>query len=114
MWIFSKQGHVSIGQNPFNLDQLIIHTQLREEIEAVVALLDKAGGKRHEVMEMTEGDYEFKVFAERAVVAEAVARMVSDIDYTKHTDSFHVDFGAKPGFILWLNRTGLQVATVRE
>ena len=77
MWLFTKQGHVSIGQNPFDLDQLVIHAQLREEIEAVVAMLDGAGGKRHEILEMTEEQYQFKVFAQRAVVAEAVARKVA-------------------------------------
>ena len=114
MWLFTKQGHVSIGQNPFDLAQLVIHAQLREEIEAVVAMLDGAGGKRHEILEMTEEQYQFKVFAQRAVVAEAVARMVADIDYDRFIHSFHVDFGAKPGFILWVNKTGLQVAAVRE
>ena len=114
MWLFTKQGHVSIGQNPFDRDQLIIHTQLREEIEAVVALLDKAGGKQHAILEMTEEQYQFKVMAQRAVVAEAVAQMVVGIDYDKFIHSFHVDFGAKPGFLLWLNRAGLQVAAVRE
>ena len=59
-------------------------------------------------------DYRFVVRAERAVVAEAVAKLVAAIDYEKHIDSLHLDFGAKPGYLLWLNRTGLQVATVRD
>ncbi len=115
MWIFNKQGHFAIGQDAFDHSKLLVHTQLREELEAVVAMLDQvAGGQRHEIEERIEGDYRFVVTARREVVAEAVARLVAAIDYTKHTNSFHVDFGAKPGFILWLNRTGLQVATVRE
>ena len=40
--------------------------------------------------------------------------MVVSIDYDKHVHSFHVDFGKHPGYLLWLNKTGLQVATVRE
>ena len=115
MWIFGKQGHFAIGQDAFDHSKLLVHTQLREELEAVVAVLDQvAGGERHEIEERVEGDYRFVVTARREVVAEAVARMVAAIDYTKHTDSFHVDFGAQPGFILWLNRKGLQVATVRQ
>ena len=66
------------------------------------------------IEERVEGDYRFVVTARREVVAEAVAMMVAAVDYTKHTDSLHIDFGAKPGFILWVNKTGLQVATVRE
>ena len=115
MWIFGKQGHCAIGQDAFDHSKLLVHTQLREELEAVVAVLDQvAGGQRHEIEERIEGDYRFVATARREVVAEAVARIVVAIDYTKHTNSFHVDFGAKSGYFVWLNRTGLQVATVRQ
>ena len=59
-----------------------------------VALLDEIGGQRHEVQETTEGDYRFLVMARRAVVAEAVARMVAAIDYGKFLHSQHFDFGS--------------------
>ena len=59
-------------------------------------------------------DYKFLVMAKRAIVAEAVARMVTAIDYGKFLHSVHFDFGKQPGYLLWLNKTGLQVATVRE
>ena len=115
MWIFTKQAHVSIGQDAFDHSKLLLHTQLREELEAVVAVLDKvAGGQRHTLEERIEGDYRFVVTARREVVAEAVAMMVTTIDYTKHVHSLHIDHGLQPGYFLWLNRTGLQVATLRE
>ena len=115
MWIFGKQGHFAVGQDPFDHEQLFIHAQLREEIEPIVAMLEQAaGGQRHEIEEQDDGDYRFLVMARRSVVAEVVAKMVLGIDYGKHIHSFHVDFGAKPGFLLWVNKTGLQVATVRE
>jgi hypothetical protein len=93
---------------------LVVHTQLREELDSFVALLDEIAGQKHEVQERTEGDYRFEVMGKRAVVAQAVARMVAAIDYFKFLHSFHVDFGKQPGYLLWLNKTGLQVATVRE
>ena len=114
MWIFTKQGHCAIGQDAFDHSQLLIHTQLREELEAVVAVLDQVGGQRHEIEERVDGDYRFVVTARREVVAEAVARMVAAIDYDKHVHSLHIDHGSQPGYFLWLNRAGLQVATVRE
>ena len=114
MWLFTKQGHLSIGQNAFDHDQLVVHAQVREDIESFVAVLDEVGGQKHEVQETVEGDYKFLVMAGRAIVAETVARMVAAIDYGKHIHSFHCDFGKQPGFILWVNRTGLQVAAVRE
>jgi hypothetical protein len=114
MWLFTKNGHLSIGQHAFNPDYLVLHAQVREDIDGFVAVLDEIGGQQHEIQETVEGDCKFSVMARRAVVAEAVARMVAAIDYGKHLHSFHVDFGKQPGFLLWLNPTGLQVATVRE
>ena len=114
MWIFGKSGHLSIGQHANDHDVLVIHAQLREELESFVALLDEIGGQKHEIQETTEGDYRHLVMARRSVVAQAVGRMVVSIDYGKFLHSFHVDFGAQPGYLLWLNQTGLQVATVRS
>ena len=114
MWLFTKHGHLSLGQHPDDHGRLAVHTQLREELDGFVALLDEIGGQQHEVQETVEGDYRFLVMAKRTVVAEAVARIVTGIDYGKFIHSFHVDFGKQPGYLVWLNRTGLQVATVRE
>ena len=114
MWIFTKQGHLSIGQHAYDHDLLVVHAQVREDIEAFVAVLDEVGGQKPEILETVEGDYRWSVMGQRSVVAEAVAKMVTAIDYGKHVHSFQVDFGAKPGFILWVNKTGLQVAAVRE
>ena len=114
MWLFGKDGHLSIGQYPSDPELLIVHAQLREEMDSFVALLDEIAGQKHEVQQTTEGDYKFLVMAKRAVVAEAVARTVAEIDYGKFLHSIHFDFGKQPGFLVWMNQTGLQVATVRE
>ena len=113
MWIFSKNGHLSVAQHPESHDYFVVHAQLREDIDKFVALLDEIGGERHEVQETAEGNYRFLVMARRAVVAEAVARMVSEIDYERFVHSVHFDFGKEPGFMLWMNPTGLQVARVK-
>ncbi len=114
MWLFGKNGHLSIGQYPFNPELLVVHAQLREEMDSFATLVNEIGGQKHEVQERTEENYRFEVMAKRAVVAEAVAKMVTAIDYYKFLHSFHVDFGKQPGYLLWMNRTGLQVATARE
>jgi len=80
MWIFSKSGHLSIGQHANDSDLMVVHAQVREELESFVALLDEIGGQTHEVQETVEGDYHHLVVARRAIVAEAVRRMVSAID----------------------------------
>jgi hypothetical protein len=114
MWIFSKHGHFSLGQHPDDHGRLVVHSQLREELDSFVALLDEIGGEQHEIQETVEGDNHYRVMARRTVVAEAVARLVAAIDYGKFVHSVHFDFGKQPGYLLWLNPAGLQVATVRQ
>ena len=114
MWLFTKNGHLTIGQYSFNPELLVVQAQLRAEMDSFVTLLNELGGQKHEVQEMTDGDYRFLVMAKRAVVAEAVTKMVVAVDYGKFLQSVHFDFGKQPGFLVWMNQTGLQVATVRE
>ena len=97
MWLFGKNGHLNIGQYPFDPELLVVHAQLREEMDSFVGLLDEIAGRSTTVEEKTEEDYRFEVMAKRAVVAEAVARMVVGIDYYKFLHSFHVDFGTAAG-----------------
>jgi hypothetical protein len=114
MWLFTKNnGHLSIGLYPFNHELLVVHAQLREDIDGFVVLLDEIGGQKHEVLTTTEGQYNFMVRAKRAVVADAVSQMVTAIDYSKHTHGVSADFGSSSNYFLWLNRTGLHIATVR-
>jgi hypothetical protein len=114
MWVFSKSGHFSIGQHASDPNYLVVHSQLREEMDKFVGILDAVAGERHEVQQTVEGDYRFLVLAQRSVVAQAVARMVTEIDHGRFVHSVHFDMGQQPGYLLWLNRTGLQVATVRS
>ena len=114
MWIFGKHGHLSIGELAGQPEILEVRSQLREEMESFVALLDAIGGQRHEILERVEEDCLYLVLGQRSVVAEAVAKLVTEIDYGKFVNSFHVDFGMQPGYLLWLNKTGIQVATVRQ
>mgnify|MGYP000986555710 CR=1 FL=1 len=114
MWLFTKSGHVSIGQYPFDHELLVVHAQLREEMDSFVVLLDDVAGEKHEVREQVEENYHYEVRAKRAVVAEAVTRMVTAIDNSRHTHGYSASFGSSTGFFLWINPTGLHVAVPRE
>ena len=114
MWLFTKNGHLSLGQHASNHDILVVHAQMKAELDSFVALLDAVGGQKHEIQETTEGDYHFLVMAQRSVVAEAVGRMVTEISYGKLHHACHFDFGEQPGYLLWVRPNGLQVATVRS
>jgi len=113
MWLFTKHGHLSLANNPFEVDHLIVRSQLREDLDKFLALLDEIGGRRHVVQEDVEDGYRFLVNARKTVVAQAVAHMVSGIDYGRFVQSFHFDFGKEPGFLLWMNPNGLQLARVK-
>ncbi len=114
MWLFTKNAHLSIGQHVGDPDSLVVHAQLREDIDSFAAALDESGDERHAVQDMPEGDYRYHVAAKRTEIAEAVARMVSRIDYAQLAHSFRVDFGTKPGCLLWVDRGGVQLAKVRD
>jgi hypothetical protein len=113
MWIFTKDGHLSLGNDPFNPDRLIIHSQLREEMDRFVSILDQIGGQKHEVQPTMEANYRCMVAAKREVVAKAIGKMISEIDYGKFVQSVTFDFGSEPGYLLAVTPTGLQVARVQ-
>ena len=114
MWIFTEHGHLSIGQHSSEPEYLVIHSRMREEMDRFVAVLDAVGDRKHEVQETTEGDYHYLVMAQRSVVAETVAKLIAAIDYAKVMHSVSFDFGEQPGFVLLVNKNGLQVATGRS
>jgi hypothetical protein len=114
MWLFTKHGHLSIGPHSSEPGYLVVHSRTREEMDKFVALLDEVGDRKHEVQETTEGDYHYLVMAQRSVVAEAVARLVTAIDYGKVMHGMSFDFGEQPGFLLLVGKTGLQVAIARS
>jgi len=115
MWLFTKSGHLNVGQHASDHDLLVIQAQQQDEIDSFIAVLDEVGGRKHGVQPPIDGDYQFAVVAQRAAVAKAVGTMILAIDYDKLTQSsFHVDLGAKPGCLLWLTRDGVQVSTVRS
>lgn len=113
MWLFTKHGHLSLVNNLFEVDHLIVRSQLREDLDKFVAVLDEIGGRRHAVQDDVEDGYHFLVSARKTVVAQAVAQLIAGIDYGRFVQSFHFDFGKDPGFLLWMNRNGVQLARVK-
>ena len=45
MWLFTKNGHLNLGQHADDHDYLVIHAQLNEEMDSFVALLDAVSGQ---------------------------------------------------------------------
>ena len=113
MWIFSKDGHLSLAQHPTQPDCLVVQAQQRPDMDSFVSLLNEVSGAQHEIQPGGDSGYCCTVVARKSTVAQAVAKLVSDIDYGHFVQSMHFDFGAQPGFLTWITPTGLQVARVK-
>lgn len=111
MWIFTRNGFISLAEHPQEGNKLIIQTQTHEQMQQVVRLLDQDGSK-HEIERTMDGFCRFQAIAKKDVAAQAVAWIVTGIDYGRFTQAVNFDFGSDPQFLLWMNPSGLQVARV--
>jgi hypothetical protein len=111
VWIFSRNGFISLAQHPLEAGKLLVQTQTREEMERVVRLLGE-GGEPHEIERVMDGFCRFATVTTKDVAARMIARLVADIDYSRFTHSVNFDFGADPQYILLMTPVGLQVARV--
>ena len=109
MWLFTKNGHLNVVEQG---DGLVVQSQTRNDIDRLVVVLDEISGQTHEVQPTNDGGYRFQVTAARKDVAETVARLVSEIDYSSLMRSVTFDFGTEPGYVLVMRPNGLQVARV--
>ena len=109
MWLFTKNGHFNVVRQG---DGLVVQSQTRNDLDRFVVVLDDVAGHEHELQPTNNGDYRFQVMAARKDVAETVARLVSEIDYSSLMRSVTFDFGTEPGYVLVMRPNGLQVARV--
>lgn len=109
MWIFTKNGHLNVLRLG---DSLVVQCRAREDIEKFATLLEAVAGHKHEIQKTTDGGFRFQVAAEKNDVAQAVARLVSEIDYSSLMRSMAFDFGVDPGYVLVMHPNGFQVARV--
>ena len=113
MLLFTRLGRLSLLQHPIDTTLLQIYLQKQDQVDRLVAMLDEIGRERHAVQAIWEGEYRFQIIARKATVAEAIARMVADIDYLEFIRTVRFDFGAEPGFMLMVTPNGLEVARVK-
>jgi len=110
MWIFTKHGFVDLVQHPQYPDKLMVRTQIEADMAAFVRLLDEASGTAHVIEPTVDGDYRFVTAADKDVVAQVVAKLVSGIDYPKFKQAVHFDLGKDHTFVVFLGPNDLQVA----
>ncbi len=91
MWIFCKQGFVSIVQHRHLPGKLLVRARARPDLENFVRVLDEISGKEHSIQETPRADYRFRTVACKRTVARAMARIAVDIDYPNFKDAAHGD-----------------------
>jgi len=111
MWVFSKSGFVDLVQHPHpdHADELIVRSQIEEDMTAIVQLLDNVGDKQHLIEPTYDGDYRFVTIASKDVVAQVVARLVTEINYPKFQNSLHFHLGQNNSYVVWLNSNDLKI-----
>jgi hypothetical protein len=75
MWLFTRDGFLSIVEHNDKPDMLLVRSRFKGHIERIFGDLVK------EVEKDAGTDYEYRAEIPKAKVAEVIAQMVLDIDY---------------------------------
>ena len=86
MWLFTNFGFFSIVQKPEDVagEMLTVRARVRKDLEA---LRDKVLPALGPIIENAGTDYPYRVRVDRAVFANALAKIALDIDYDNFKDS---------------------------
>ena len=91
MWLFYKSGFLSIVENRFGKDKLLVRARVEEDLENFVSLLDDIAGTKHRIEETPERDYRFITTSKKEIAAKAIFQIVSSIDYDNFKEAVHGD-----------------------
>jgi hypothetical protein len=72
MWIFTKEGFLSIVQYGNTPDILLVRSRFKGHIERIFGVKAEVGVKT---------DYEYRAKIAKAKVSKAISKLVDDIDY---------------------------------
>ncbi len=110
MWMLSRYGFFSIVQKPEDCSRgtLTVRARVREDLDALRDHMMKNLGP---TTETTDTDYRFRAIAPRSDVADALARLAADIDYSNFKDEVAVRQGKQRAQIygdVWTSLLRLQ------
>lgn len=79
MWLFSKQGFVSIVKDRYcEEDEVVIRARKREDLEAVLDMMET---ERPGIIELPHTDYRYRTIVKQRDFALAVAHIAMEIQY---------------------------------
>jgi hypothetical protein len=80
MWIFLNNAFFSIVENRNDSSELLVRSRIRED-------LSNTFGLNHEIIEMEDSDYRFRMFLNREYVASVLLENAMNINYDNFKDS---------------------------
>jgi hypothetical protein len=81
MWVYGSTGFYSVVMASDDFDVLVVGGRVRRDMVRLQKLLSVLGHGPHEILEDAWSDYRFRVRLSRSAYAEAVAALVTAIDY---------------------------------
>ena len=96
MLLFTRLGRMSLLQHPIDTTALQVYVHKDVDVERLVALFNEIGREDHAIERIFEGDYRSIIVANKTTVAEAVARLIAQIDYLEFMRTVRFDFGRSP------------------
>ncbi len=95
MWIFMNDAFFSIVQNREDSKQVLVRSRVKQD-------LLNAFGNKHEVIEMEDSDYRFRMFLDKDYVANAIKCHVQSIDYDNFKNSIPKEDHERKSYYLWV------------
>ena len=81
MWVYGSTGFYSVVMSSDDSDVLVVGGRVRRDLERLQRLLVILGRRSPEIVEDAWSDYRFRVRLSRSAYAEALAALVTAIDY---------------------------------
>jgi hypothetical protein len=80
MWVFTNNSFFSIVKNRDDPNGVVVRARVPGD-------LTRTFGKEHNVIELSDSDYRFRMFLDHDYVTKVVAENVSNIDYDNFKNS---------------------------
>jgi hypothetical protein len=90
MWIFSRQGFVSIVRHISEPDTFLVRARVAADLEAVLS----AGGVKAQCVESADADYRFRAFITRSQFNRVMAALADSVDYANFKSAVATDGAA--------------------
>ena len=110
MWLLSKKGFYSIVQKPWNEPEntLTIRSRVASDLENLSVDLPNMGS----IIKSTDSDYPYRAVATKSDTADAIGKLVAQIEYDNFKNAVEAEQGGQRAGIysmVWRDLTRLEL-----